>query len=155
MIQQSPDVVGHARAVIGGRFIEFARGAVTTIIERDDPAAGSSESGDPARMNPVHFGGRGETVHKHDRRPLAFRLVGLDQPLLGEIVEDRGEPFSDKSAAVASEDAPVAVGLRQHQCRHRDLVEKRIDRFLAGELLGLLGRLLGIARQEPLIKAFL
>ena len=40
MIEQRPHVVRHEGAVIGGRIVELARGAVPAIVERDDAPAG-------------------------------------------------------------------------------------------------------------------
>ena len=36
-----------------------------------------------------------------DRRPLPVSFLGLGQPILGEIVEQRGKPLGDDGAAVA------------------------------------------------------
>src|SRR5207244_9699389 len=72
-----------------------------------------------------------------------------------EVIEDRGKTLGNDGAVVAGEHAAIAVGLSHHQRRYRDLVEKRLDRFLLGKFLGLLGRLFRIAGQQALIEAFL
>ena len=81
-------------------------------------------------------------------------LAGAER-VLGEIVEERREPRRDNRPSLRRERAAVAIRLRHLQGWDCDLVEKRLDRLLPSELLGLLGGLLGILRQEPLVQGLL
>jgi hypothetical protein len=73
MIEQRSDIAGHAGAVIGGRIVELARGAMSAIVERDDAPSSLDESCDPAGIDPIHVRGGSKTVHEDDR--LAFSFV--------------------------------------------------------------------------------
>ena len=55
MIEQSPHVVRHDRAVIGCRVIQFGRCAMAAIVERNHTASGARQGRHPARRGPVHF----------------------------------------------------------------------------------------------------
>ncbi len=94
MVEQGAHVVGHRGGVVGGGLVELARMAMAAVVERDDAAPGAGQRANPARADPVHLLGRGETVHQHDRlgvRAIAFVEIGdLDRA----IMERRhDEPF--------------------------------------------------------------
>src|SRR5512133_3574707 len=73
MIEQRPDVVRHAGAVIGGRIVELARGTMSAIVERDDAPAGLNERHNPPGIDPIDMRGRRKTVYEDDR--LAFPFI--------------------------------------------------------------------------------
>jgi hypothetical protein len=49
---------------------------VASVVERNHASAGPGKRRDPTGMYPIYFLGGSETVHKHDRRALAFVEIG-------------------------------------------------------------------------------
>ncbi len=72
VIEQPARVLGHDRGAIGGRIVELLAGAVTAVVERDHPVAVADEVADPAGIDPVGRGVRGEAMDEQDRRAGAF-----------------------------------------------------------------------------------
>ncbi len=113
MIDERAHVIGHASAVIGGRIVELARGAVSAVVERDDATAGLGQRRDPAGMDPVHLRRRREAVHEHDRLALPFveeRDVDAVMPeALHAVVARHGRACHRKSGPSPTRLATLAI----------------------------------------------
>ena len=84
MIEEGADILGHERAVVGGRLVKLGRLAMAAIVEGDDTASGARERCHPAGKNPIHLLGGGKAVHEHDWLALAFVEKGDFHPVMRE-----------------------------------------------------------------------
>src|SRR5690349_17006466 len=82
MVEQRAHILGHDRAVIGGRVVQLAGRAVTAIIERDRATPGASECRYPAGHHPIDLLIGGEAMHEHNRLALPFIQEGDVDPLM-------------------------------------------------------------------------
>src|SRR5258708_6778997 len=56
---------------------------MAAVVERDDAAPGARQRRHPCRIDPVHFLGRSEAVHQHDRPTFALvEISDLDVAVL-------------------------------------------------------------------------
>src|SRR4029077_10492721 len=76
MIHQRRDIGGHDGDLIGSRVVELGGLTMAAIVEGKDAAAAFLQLRNPGRINPVHVLSRGETMHEHDRIPLALVEIG-------------------------------------------------------------------------------
>ena len=79
----------------------------------------------------------------------------LSSCLVRKVFEYRSDTLLDHQPALRKQCAVVTVNLRPYQRRDRDLVKKLSKRPLSRKFLGLLGRLLGVVRQQALVKGLI